>query len=99
VDPASEFGALKASELLLLLSCITSLFAVVPLPRMVASPLNVPEDAVMVEAVTLPEVFTIVLPVITEAPLTVPDVIIGAASVLLVRVSVAPSVTTTPLAG
>jgi hypothetical protein len=99
VDPASEFGALKASELLLLLSCITSLFAVVPLPRIVVSPLKIPEDAVMVEAVMLAEVFTTVLPDITEAPLTVPDVISGAASVLLLRVSIAPSVTTTPLVG
>ena len=89
IDDANVSGAFRATELAEPLSLSTSLLAVVLLPIMVTLPATVwaPEF-------TVPVVLIVVEPPILDAPL-----IVAAVKVLLVSVSVAPSVTTTPEVG
>jgi len=88
-DDARVSGAFSATELVEPLSLSTSLFAVVLLPRIVTLPATVwaPE-------LTMPVVLIVVEPPMLDAPL-----IVAADKVLLVRVSVASRVTTTPEVG
>ena len=65
------------------------------MPLTVISPPAVTVELVVIELA----VSMLVLPVISEVPLTVPFVITGAVRVLLVKVADAASVTITPLAG
>jgi len=88
-DDPKVSGAFSATELAEPLSLSTSLFAVVLLPRMVTLP-----TTVWAPEFTVPVVLIVVEPPILDAPL-----IVVAVKVLLVSVSVAASVTTTPVVG
>jgi hypothetical protein len=88
-DEARVSGDFSATELAEPLSFRTSLFAVVLLPRIVTLPATVAAPEL-----TVPVVLIVVDPLIVEAPLMA-----AALSVLLVSVSVAPSVTITPELG
>ena len=88
-DDAKVSGAFRATELAEPLSLSTSLLAVVLLPRMVTLPVTV-----WALEFTVPVVSIVVEPPILDAPL-----IVAAVKVLLVSVSVAASVTTTPEVG
>ena len=88
-DDAKVSGAFRATELAEPLSLSTSLLAVVLLPRMVTLPVTV-----WALEFTVPVVSIVVEPPILDAPL-----IVAAVKVLLVSVSVAASVTTTPELG
>ena len=92
-EPAKFVGALKASELTAPLSFKTNLFALIPSPRMLTSPLTTCAPEVIT-----PEVVIVVDPSIT-ALLKVPPLMAGVVSVLLLKVSVAFWVTITPEVG
>ena len=70
---------------------------VLPIPKL--PDVEIDPEAAMLPELIEPVMFTDVEPMITDAPLIVPDVINGLLNVLLVRVSVAVSVTTTPVVG
>jgi hypothetical protein len=93
-DDAKVSGALSATELVEPLSLSTSLFAVVLLPRIVTFPATVAAPELIV-----PVVLMVVEPPIKEAPFTVLAEISAPFRVLLLSVSVAPSVTITPELG
>ena len=88
-DDPKVSGAFSATELVEPLSLSTSLFAVVLLPRIATLPATV-----WVPEFTVPVVLIVVAPPILDAPF-----IVAAVKVLLVSVSVAASVTTTPKVG
>ena len=88
-DDVRLSGAFKETEVVESLLLSTSLFAVVLLPRMVTLP-----DTVWAPEFIVLDVLIVVEPPILEAPL-----IVAPASVLLVKVAIAASVTTTPVAG
>ena len=93
-DESRVSGAFNATELVELLSLSTSLFAVLLLPRIVTLPWELTLAAVSAPIDAEPMVLMMVEPPILDAPL-----IVAALKVLLVRVSVAASVTTTPEVG
>jgi hypothetical protein len=93
-DDARVSGAFRATELVEPVSLSTSLFAVVPLPRIVTLPWELTLTAVSAPVAAVPVVLIVVEPLISDAPLiTAPD------KVLLVNVSVASRVTTMPEVG
>ena len=94
VEPVKLSGAFKEIELVTPLSFKTILLAYVPLPCTVTFPVSVAEAAF-----TLPAVSILVVPVIKDDPAIVPVLMVGAVSVLLVRLAAPASVTITPALG
>ena len=91
IDDAKVSGAFSATELTEPLSLSTSLFAVVLLPRIVTLPWELTLAAVSAPVAAVPVVLIVVDPPILDAPSIVAEL-----KILLVSVSVAPSVTITP---
>ena len=94
MDAASVSGALKAREKVLPLSLNTNLRAELVSPWMVKSPAIVVSAALIV-----PRVSMTVEPPMSDDPFTVPVVMIGLLSVLLLMVCTFMSVVTTPEVG